>query len=170
MSETPLQYRARLFSYIGDRDPLHLLEEAPRELADLLSSCPEPLLHATTNGGRWTIRQIAGHLADDALVLGYRIRRALADSGSAIEGFDQDRWAEVGRYDQIDARLSARRFADLRAWNLALVRSLSAEEWERWGQHSERGRESIRDMIALDAGHDVNHLRQVERIVRGDGR
>ena len=52
----------------------------------------------------------------------------------------------------------------LREANLVLLRSLSAEEWEMFGVHAERGVESIRDIAMYFAGHDINHFQQIEAI------
>jgi hypothetical protein len=57
-------------------------------------------------------------------------------------------------------------FGVLRDMNLALLRDLTDEQWERFGMHEERGRESLRHLARLVAGHDVNHLKQIEAILK----
>jgi hypothetical protein len=58
----------------------------------------------------------------------------------------------------------------LRSANLKLLQSLSAEEWDMFGVHAERGVESLRDIAMYFAGHDINHFRQIESIRRQLGK
>jgi hypothetical protein len=53
----------------------------------------------------------------------------------------------------------------VRGANLALLKSLTPEEWKHYGMHSERGQETIEHIVRLYAGHDLNHLQQIERIL-----
>jgi hypothetical protein len=48
---------------------------------------------------------------------------------------------------------------------LRLLRGLDDEELDRYGMHAERGRETVRHLLALYAGHDRNHLAQIERLL-----
>jgi hypothetical protein len=54
----------------------------------------------------------------------------------------------------------------MREVNRALLKRLTEEQWDRYGIHTERGRESVRHFVRLYAGHDVNHLKQIEEIVK----
>ena len=53
----------------------------------------------------------------------------------------------------------------LREANLALLESLEPEQWTQYGIHSERGQESIEQIARMFAGHDINHLKQIEKIL-----
>ncbi|HEY7161471.1 MAG TPA: DinB family protein, partial [Acidobacteriota bacterium] len=53
---------------------------------------------------------------------------------------------------------------NLRRTNVEFLNSLTQEQWDTYGIHSERGKESIRDIVRLYAGHDLNHLQQLERL------
>ena len=88
----------------------------------------------------------------------------LSSSGAALQAFDQDIWARAGRYDRIDVRTSLEMYRVLRQANLALLRSLDPAEWETFGVHAERGRETVRDTAMYFAGHDINHFKQIEAI------
>lgn len=90
----------------------------------------------------------------------------LAHDRPQLTGYDQDRWAERLRYDQADAAQAVQEFGVLRSANLRLLEGAPAEDLRRVGVHSERGEESVAHMIRLYAGHDLLHLRQIERIRR----
>ena len=167
MPETMEQYKARILSYRVGKDPLVLQAAAPDTLASLVEGLTTEDLARRPAPGKWCIWEIAAHLADDELVGAYRIRLILSAPGTAIQAFDQDVWARTGRYDTRDVNESVELFRILRRANLDLLRSLRAEEWDLYGIHAERGRESIRDIAEYYAGHDINHFKQIERLREG---
>ncbi|MGH8100468.1 MAG: DinB family protein, partial [Chthoniobacterales bacterium] len=61
---------------------------------------------------------------------------------------------------------SLEQFRAIREANLALYKSLTPEQWKHYGMHSERGEETLERILHMMAGHDLNHLAQIERIVR----
>ena len=67
-------------------------------------------------------------------------------------------------YLQADPHLALSLFKALRKTNVARLKSLTPEQWTHFGIHSERGKESITQIARLTAGHDINHLRQMEII------
>ena len=97
MPETQAQYKARILRHVDGREPLPLLTAAPATLAALLEGVPPALWDRRPAPGKWSIREIVAHLADDELVGAYRIRLILAAPGTAIQAFDQDRAAPPGR-------------------------------------------------------------------------
>ena len=97
--------------------------------------------------------------------MGWRMRQILGAPGTPIQAFDQDTWAAAGHYEKRDARKSLEQFRAAREGNLALLKSLTPEQWKRYGMHAERGVETIEHIVGMMAGHDLNHTRQVERIV-----
>ena len=165
MPESQAQYKTRILRHVAGREPLSLLAAAPGTLAALLAAVPPALCARRPAPGKWSIREIVAHLADDELVGAYRIRLILAAPGTTIQAFDQDRWAETGRYAATDLGRTLALFRALREANLALWQRLSPAEWERAGVHAERGVESIRDIATYYAGHDLNHFAQIEAIL-----
>jgi hypothetical protein len=93
------------------------------------------------------------------------MRQILGAPGSPIQAYDQDSWAAAGHYKKRDPRKSAEQFRVVREANLALLKSLAPEQWKHHGMHSERGVETIEHIVRMIAGHDLNHTKQVERIV-----
>ena len=169
MSETQAQYKARILCHVAGREPLPLLTAAPATLAALLAAVPPALCARRPAPEKWSIQEVVAHLADDELVGAYRIRLILAAPGTAIQAFDQDRWAETGRYAATDPSRTLELFRVLREAKLALLHRLSPAEWERAGIHAERGEESIRDIATYYAGHDLNHFAQIEAILATAG-
>ena len=88
----------------------------------------------------------------------------LASDTPEIQAYDQDAWAQRLGYSERTLPGALAQIRVVRARTLELLRGLSPEEWERYGVHSERGRESVRHTVNLQAGHDLVHLRQIARI------
>jgi hypothetical protein len=165
MSETAAVYTARTLGYLGTRDPLSTMEATPTVLADLGRQVAPARAAAKPSPTKWSIQEILAHLADAEIVMGYRVRRILEHSGVAIDAFDQDRWAALGQYNQVPAAESVESFRAQRAGNVRLLRSLSPEQREQFGTHSERGKETIDHICRIWAGHDLNHCQQITALV-----
>ena len=165
VQETGEQYRQRLFGYIGANDFLKLQAAAPAKLARLLKGVTPARARKRPAPGKWSIAEIAAHIADTELVGGYRIRAILGAPGSQILGFDQDAWAAALGYGKRDLRQSFEQYRSLRQANLALLKTLTPEQWKHHGMHSERGAETVETVARMIAGHDLNHFQQIERIL-----
>jgi uncharacterized damage-inducible protein DinB len=165
VSETFEQYSARLLSLSRGKDALSVLAETPGRLGALIAGLSQEDLRWTTSPSRWSIAQILAHLSDAEIVGAYRFRMILGAPGTPIQAFDQDAWAREMDYATRDAGASLALISAVRASLLHLVRGLNDEKLDRFGIHAERGKESIRHLIALYAGHDLNHVAQIERLV-----
>jgi hypothetical protein len=165
MPETADQYRQRMFSYIDGHDALKLLAAAPNKLAKLLKAISPAVTRKRPAAGVWSIAEIVAHIADTELVGGYRIRAILGAPGSQIIGFDQDAWVAALHYDKRPVGKSLDQYRALREVNLALLKTLTPEQWKHHGIHNERGPESVETIVRLFAGHDLNHMQQIERIL-----
>jgi len=162
--EAAAAYKSRILGLQAGTDFLALQQSAPATLASLVAGLSAEQLAQRPGPGKWSIQEIVAHLADDELVGGYRVRLILSAPGTTIQAFDQDVWARTGRYESRDVNASVELFRVLREANLALLRSLRADEWDLSGVHAERGVESIRDIAMYFAGHDINHFSQIAAI------
>jgi hypothetical protein len=166
MPETAQQYISRIRSYVAADEPLAILSQTPSRLGSLLHGIADANLRRRPSPERWSILEQVVHLSDVEIVMGFRVRLALgADDGVPIVAFDQDRWQQALRYNERDLASTLDAFTAARENNLRLYRSLDEAAWNKFGMHSERGRESVRDIVTMAAGHDRNHLRQVEAIL-----
>ncbi len=157
------EYRERLLGLLGKDSPFEVLEATPARLASLVERMGEKGLGLRFAPGKWTGREVVAHLADVEIGTGFRIRQMVSETGHVIQPFDQDAWSRL--YQRLDAQTAVRSFTALRAWNLALYRVLPPEDLARIAMHPERGEESVETVIRMQAGHDRNHLAQLERIL-----
>ena len=161
-----VEYIESLLDVLGDRDPLTAQEAFPSTLRTAVVGLSDEALRRPERPGTWSVVQIVQHLADTELAYAYRMRMILAHDAPRIQAYDQDRWADRLRYDEANLDDALAEFETLRASNLRLLRRLSDDEWDRTGLHAERGPESLRRITRMLAGHDLAHLRQIERIKR----
>jgi hypothetical protein len=149
-------------SYIGNRDPLEAIAATPHSLRAHLDTLGAEGAQRSPAPGKWSAREILCHLADCEIVFAFRLRQALAQDHHVIQPFDQDRWA--ARYAAFDAESALAVFASVRHWNIALIRSLPREAFDRKLNHPERGEMTFQTVVETMAGHDLNHLAQLERL------
>ena len=167
MQETAQEYTQRLLSYGEGKDPLRLQQSAPAKLAALLKGKTGKQLMRRPAPEKWSVAEIVAHLADAELAVAWRIRQILSNNAIPIQAYDQDMWARTFDYAHRDPRASLATFRTLREANLALLKSVSRKLWDNYGVHQERGNESVSHVVRMVAGHDLNHLQQVEAILKG---
>ena len=167
MQETPQQYIQRILGFIDGKNALQVQRDTPKKLQKLIKPLSKKQLTQKPEPGKWSIAEILAHLADTELVGGWRMRLILGSNGVSLQPFDQDVWAETFAYSRRDPAASLETFRVLRENNLAMLKALPKNLWENYGMHQERGKETITHIVRMFAGHDLNHLRQVEQIAKG---
>jgi len=167
MQETAQQYIQRILGHIEGKDPLRVQRETPKKLQNIIKPLSKQQLTRRPEPGKWSIAEILAHLADTELVGGWRMRLILGSNGVSVQPFDQDVWAETLGYSRRDPKVSLETFRVLREANLAMLKSLPKNLWENYGMHQERGKETIAHIVRMFAGHDLNHLAQIENIRKG---
>ena len=165
MKETPQQYSQRILGYVQGKEPLAVQSGTAGKLERLIEGVSASKLRGRPAADKWSVSEIVAHLGDAEIVTGFRMRLILGAPGAPIAAYDQDSWMTSGHYEKRDPRKSVEQFRVLREANLALLESLTPEQWKHYGMHSERGQEAIELMVQMAAGHDINHLRQIEEIL-----
>jgi DinB superfamily len=148
--------------FLNGRDATSLVKQYPDKLTAVVSELGTAGMERSLAPGKWTVRQILCHLADTEIAFAFRWRQALAEENHVVQPFDQDLWAN--RYASPAADDALRTFLALRRWNALLLDDLSPADWERELTHPERGRQTFRTLVETMAGHDLNHLDQLEKI------
>ncbi len=165
MQETPQEYTKRITGYVEGKRPLTVQAATPRKIERLIRGVPTSKLRKRPASDKWSVSEILAHLADTEIAGGFRIRLILGSPGTPVAAFDQDAWVTSGHYEKRDPRKSFEQFRVLREVNLALLKSLKPEQWKHHGMHAERGQETIEHIVRMFAGHDLNHIGQIERIL-----
>jgi uncharacterized damage-inducible protein DinB len=159
-------YVSAVLELVGDREPIPVLRETASALARAIEGLSPQQLRQPEQPGKWSIGQILQHLADSEVASAWRLRLILAQDRPPLTGYDQDLWAER-HYELDDPSEALERFTVLRRSNLRLLERASPADLKRVGVHVERGEESLEHLRRLIAGHDLLHLRQIDRVRRG---
>lgn len=165
MKETAPKYVERLLGYTQGQKPLKVQATTANTLTRLIKGVSPTRLRKRPTPEQWSVAEILAHFADAEVAISWRLRAILGAPGTAISAFDQDAWAAAGHYSTRDPHQCIEHFRANRKANLSLLNSLTPEQWGYYGMHSERGKETIEHIVALIAGHDLNHLRQIESIL-----
>jgi uncharacterized damage-inducible protein DinB len=164
MSDTK-PYPDPIRAYAAGKDPLATQRETPEVIALLIEGVPDDQLKRRPAPQKWSIVEIVAHLAEDELVTSWRYRQMLEAPGCALAGFDQNVWEQLGKYSTWSMDEALDMFRLLRKANLRLLQNLGPEQWQAFGIHAERGRITVQDLATHMAGHDLNHVEQIRRIL-----
>jgi hypothetical protein len=148
--------------FLDGRDPDEVISNTSVRLKELAGRLPQEQLAMRAPQGKWNAREIVAHLADCDLVFGFRLRQTLAEDNPTLQPFDQDRWAE--RYANVDFKSALALFLAVRHANLLLIESATEADRKRQATHPERGAMTFWTVVETMAGHDVNHLQQLEKV------
>jgi hypothetical protein len=166
MQETPQQYIQRTLGYVEGKEPLEVQRETAKKLQKLVKPLSKKQLSTRPEPGKWSITEILAHLVDTEIVGSWRMRLIIGSDGVPVQAFDQDVWAGTLDYAGQDPKVSIETFRVLRENNLRMLKALPKKLWENHGMHSERGKETVAHLVRMFAGHDLNHLAQVEKIAK----
>jgi uncharacterized damage-inducible protein DinB len=149
--------------YLGERDARAVIAATPGLVQRVLDGLTDEQVEAPIAEGKWSPRQIVAHLADCELVFCFRLRQTLAMPSPVIQPFEQDDWAK--QYDAYDVDSALEMFRAARVWNLRLIGGLSEADFAREMTHPERGTMTFQTVVETMAGHDLNHLGQLQSVV-----
>jgi uncharacterized damage-inducible protein DinB len=147
-------------SHLGQQDPLEVLEATPTKLNALITAISPPVLLQDRAPGKWSVRHILCHLADTESVFSFRLRQTIAEEHHVIQPYDQEKF--VIAYDAVSPQEALAAFTAFRNWNLALIKAVGPETMSKKLTHPERGTMTFATIVETMAGHDLNHLSQIQ--------
>jgi uncharacterized damage-inducible protein DinB len=151
-------YYGTYISKVPDGDILRFLEIQLRETRSLLATIPEGRGNFRYAEGKWSIKEVIGHLCDAERIFAYRVLRFARADQSPLASFDENAYVPAGQFDRRTMASLVDEFAQVRDATLALVRTLDAEAGARRGVAS--GKEvSARALVWIIAGHVAHHVR-----------
>jgi hypothetical protein len=150
--------------FIGSHDPYPVLESTPKRIAELIDGLSDEQITSAPQPGKWSIHQIVAHLADNELMANARFRLILFEDSPTLVAYDQEQWMNGWVRENEPFSATLERFRVLRESTVRLVRSTPERDMRRYGTHTERGVVTVIDYVITNAGHDINHLAQIEGI------
>jgi len=129
-----------------------------------LEGFPAAKLTARPFPGKWTAAEIVHHLADSEMTSAIRLRKLLAEEFPVIQAYDQDRYAEVLRYQERPIQPSLEAFRYARESTAQLFDHMTEADWRKLGWHSEAGSYHTERWLEIYAGHAHGHAEQIARL------
>ena len=116
-------------------------------------------------GEDWSSRQVIHHCADSEAQSYARLRRLIAEPGSAIQGYDEGAWAKNSTlgYTDMPVEVSIEVFKAVRAGSLAIIERLSLEQLQNFCIHSEAGEFSVQRWLEVYTRHAIEHAEQITK-------
>jgi hypothetical protein len=144
-------------SLVPEPDVISVLENQPGELARMSSLVPAHRERFRYAEGKWTIREVSGHLIDAERVFGYRAFCISRGEEASLPGFDENEYVRHSRYDDQPLGDLQSEFAAVREANLMVLRRLDKGAWERLGT-ANNNPASVRALAFIMAGHVRHHF------------
>ena len=150
-------FYARYVALVPETDILAVLERQAEEIRRLAASVRAERETHRYAEGKWSIRQVLGHLVDAERVFGYRAFCFSRGETAALPAFDENQYVAAARFDTTPLRELVDELALVRRSNLAVLRRLEPAEWVRVGTASGKP-VTVRALAWVMAGHVRHHV------------
>jgi DinB superfamily len=139
------------------------LQHTASRIEEIAQNLSEGELQQRGADGHWSIKELVGHLRDAAEMYGERIRRVASEDNPFLPSYDQDVLMADGHYETREIGPVIGELDSLNKQTAALLSSLRDHDWQRRGQHEERGRMTIEDLAQVHANHLREHLAEIDQ-------
>lgn len=151
-------YYERYISLVPDADLIETLERQGAETLALLRGLSEEQGAHRYEPGKWSVKQLVGHVNDGERLFSYRALSIARGDRAALPGMEQDEWMAGVDFDARTLSDLADEFEAVRSATLHLLRHLSPEAWARRGIASDN-EVTARALAYVIAGHEAHHIR-----------
>ncbi len=152
------EYYGKYIDLVQGDDALPALREQIKDTARLLKPLDEPKALHRYAPGKWSVKEVVGHLSDSERVFAYRAMRMGRGDKTALAGFDENTYVPAGRFDLRPLADVLGEYESVRAASIALFRGMDEEALLRRG--TANGKEiSVRALAWILAGHELHHRR-----------
>lgn len=151
-------YYERYVSLVPDADLVETLERQGAETVALLRGLSEEQGARRYEPGKWSVKQLVGHVCDGERIFSYRALAFARGDAQALPGMEQDEWMSGVDFDARTLSSLVDEFESVRAATVHLFRHLSPEAWARRGVASDN-EVTVRALAYVVAGHEAHHVR-----------
>jgi len=146
----------RYIDLVPSGDFLEILQNQRRELVEMLSPLTEQQANFRYAPGKWSIKEVLGHIIDAERIFGYRLLRFARADNTPLSSFEQDGYVTNGNFASRSLPDLLEEFSAVRQSTICLVRSLDHEAWLRRGIASQK-EVSVFALGFIIAGHERHH-------------
>lgn len=156
--EYPDYYSVYIQHIPEDQDIIKVLEEGRDKLQEMISALPEENGNYSYAEGKWSIKEVLGHMADVERVMTYRALCIARGEKQSLPGFEQDDYVNVAGFNKRSLSSLAEELLLLRNSGIALFRSFTEEDGLRWGKANNYDT-TARAFMFIIAGHELHHMK-----------
>lgn len=156
-STESIPYYHRYIDKVSEEDVGTQLVQQLREVEQLFEDVTDRDALARYAEGKWSIKEILGHLADTERIFSYRLLRIARGDATPLPGYDENAYVPAGRFDDRPLPMLLTEFRAVRQSTIALTEGLPAEAWTRWGTMDGKA-VTARALAYIIVGHVVHHL------------
>ena len=138
--------------------------QAAELLSKAVKNYPQEMWQYRSAVDDWTIHEILVHITDSEANSYVRCRRFVAEPGKSLMAYDENQWARVLHYHNLEVETAVSLFKWLRQSSYELIQTLPDGVWQNEAHHSERGQMSFDDWLDTYCRHVPDHIAQMERI------
>ena len=109
--------------------------------------------------GTWSVAELVGHVLDCDLVFADRMKRIIAEHEPTLQAFDESAWIAGLGSNEVPVDEAAALFAASRQWMARILRAQDESAFARSGLHTEKGRQTLAEVLAYATNHLDHHLR-----------
>ncbi|HEX8895343.1 MAG TPA: DinB family protein [Terriglobales bacterium] len=157
---------ATYISKVPDGDLLNFMELQPDQFNGLINDLTDEQAIEPPAPGKWSVKQVLGHLCDTERIMGYRALRFARADKTEIEGFEQDDYVAAANSNARSATELLAELKSVRGATLSLLESLTTAESERSGMANGKSI-SVRALAYVIAGHAQHHLELLRKQLAG---
>ena len=150
-------YFARYIDLVPETDILSSLDTQMKDTSDTLRRVGEERSNYRYADGKWTIKQVVGHLGDVERIFAYRALAIARGEKTVLPGFDEDTYVRQGDFESWKFRDLVDALAIVRSSNVLMFRNLSEEAWDRRGVASDSPA-TVRALAFSILGHERHHM------------
>ncbi len=150
------EFYAGYVSKVPGTDAVSVLESQRLQMVQLFAGRSERDGSFRYAPGKWTVKEVLGHITDTERIFTYRALRIARGDQTPLASFEQDDYVKNGGFGERTLASLAEEFALVRAASIALFRSFPEEAWSRRGIASQK-EVSVRGLAFITAGHQIHH-------------
>lgn len=150
-------YYERYTSLVPEGDVVETLSRQLAETLALLGTVPEEKADSRYEPGKWSVKEVVGHIIDAERIFAYRALRFARGDRTPLPGFEQDGYIEAANFGARTLGDLADEFENVRRSTLKLFGNLDADAWLRRGAASDN-EVSVRALAYIIAGHERHHV------------
>ena len=150
-------YYGQYIARVADGNIITILGQQIDNTLALLHGLSDAQARSRYAPGKWSVKEVVGHLMDTERIFGYRALRFARNDQTPLSGFEQNDYVQQAAFDAQSLSDLASEFEHVRRGNIHLLRGLTADSWDRRGE-ANANEVSVRALAYIIAGHELHHM------------